>query len=457
MRKKIITGILILLLLAACGGGVYFFVFVRQSENAATVLETAQVTRGDLAVNVRGSGTLRSKLGTLLKVDAQADVKQVFVHTGETVKRDQVLAELDTTRLQLALAQAQAAFNQQQLNLAQVQAGADVANLDAARASLASAQASYDAALQKAGLKDDQILVARTALDKAALALQKAQSAYDKAVVEQAGGQLELAEALTQAKMDYAAAQANYRLQLAAIDEASVTSVAATLASAKANLAKLENSPTPRELAAAQTQLEQARIALAQAQLDLRNAQVVAPFDGTVTQINLEGFETNGNSEVQGIEISDLQNLQVFVNIPEIDIVHVQVGQPVKLDFDVVADKTFEGRVVQVGLAGKIDQGVTLYPVLISVQDATPQLRLNMAANVSILVDERHNILLVPNRAVQRREGKIFVQTKSGAEQKEVEVTLGIQGDGQSEVLSGLNENDTVVLPPVNVPFSSGF
>ncbi|MBI4675581.1 MAG: efflux RND transporter periplasmic adaptor subunit [Chloroflexi bacterium] len=457
MRKKIIIGIVILGLLAACGGGVYFFMFARQSENALGTLTTAQVKRGDLAVYVRGSGALRAKTSRLLKFDPQIHFKQVYVRTGDTVRRDQVLAEIDTLRLELALAQAQTTFNQQQLNLAAVQAGPDAAELDAARAALTLAQANYDLALQKADLKNDQIIVARTGLDKAALALQKAQAAYDRAVVEHAGNQTELAEALTQAKLDYSAAQANYRLQLAALDDTNVASASAALASAKASLAKLENSPTPRELAAAQAQLEQARLVLAQAQLDLRNAQIVAPFDGTIIQINLEGFETTGGAEIQSIEIADLGNLQAVVSIPEVDIVQVRVGQPVKLDFDVMADKTFAGQVEQIGLSGVAEQGVTSYPVIIALQDAEPQLRLNMAANVSILVDARKNILLVPNRAIQRREGKTIAELKTETGKHEVEVTLGIQGEGQSEVLSGLKEGDTIILPPLNVPLETGF
>lgn len=453
MRKKIVSGIVLLVLLGACAGGIYFFVQLRGSGDATGALPTAQVQRGTLAVNVRASGMLDARTRALLRFGAQGVVKNVFVQVGDRVQRGQVLAELDATALELALAQAQAAYNQQLLNLEETRARADAWELEAARAAVTAAQFAYDAALKKAGMKNDQVIVAQTALEKAQLALQKAQAAYDKAVSEQAGNQLELKEQLAQAKLDYTSAQANYRLQIAALEDAQVSNAASALASAQANLAKLENSPTPRALAQAQAQVEQARIGLAQAQLQLSNAQLLAPFDGTVTQVNLENYAATGSSaQTQGIEIADLAELQVAVNVPEVDVVKLKPGQTVKLAFDVLPDRNLNGVLERIGFTGATEQGITSFPVIIRVTELDPQLRLSMSANATILVEERAGVLLIPNRAVWRKEGVTYAQVKSPAGIKEVEIMVGLQGEGQSQVLSGLNEGDTVTLQPINVP-----
>jgi HlyD family secretion protein len=349
--------------------------------------------------------------------------------------------------LQFTLASAQLAYNQQAVRYEQTKAGATVDELAVAQMQVEVAQANYEAAVKKANLNDEQLVVARVSLDKAALSLQKAQSDYDKAVSNRQTDLTTQAVALQQAKLDYAAAQANYNLQVANINDTSVRSAAASLLSAKANLLKLQNSPTMQELQIAEAQLGQAQLTLQQAQYKLRDMQLIAPLDGIVTQVNVDRFSVVG-ATIQAMQIADLNQLRITVNLSEVDIAKVKVGQVVNISFDAITElPQLTGTVEQIALVGTTTQGVVNYPVVVALPAMEANLvKTGMTANVAIVVDKRENVLLVPNRAVktQNRQKVVQLQTATGTAQTVIQ--LGLQNDSQSEVLSGLKEGDTVII-----------
>ena len=416
---------------------------------AATNVQTAQVQRGNLVATVSSAGPVAARAQVALNFGQSGTVKQVYAQVGDSVKQGQVLAELDDTDLQFALANAQVAMNQAQAKYDQTKAGPLPSDLASAQASVDSAQASYDAAVRKANVNDQQLAVARASLDKATLALQKAQSDYDTAVADaKPSDQLStLAATLAQAKVDYNSAVANYNIQVASINDSSVRTAAAQLSSAKASLSKLQSTPTQQDLQIASTQLEQAKIALQQAQYKLRSAQIIAPFDGTVTQVNIDNFFSVAAS-TNAMQLSDLSKLQVTVNMAEVDIGKVKSGQNVNISFDALPDRpTLSGKVDQIALVGTTTQGVVNYPVVVTLTNPDPSvIKTGMTANVAIEVDRRDNVLLVPNRAVrtQGRNRVVTVQTPLGQIQSIVQI--GLQNDTQSEVVSGLKEGDVVVI-----------
>lgn len=445
MSRRTIV-IIVLLLLA---GAVGFFIYNNNSRATAANInvQTAPVTRGNLIATVNGAGPVAARAQVMLNFGQAGTVKQVYVKLGDQVKQGQVLAELDATNLQLALANAQTALNQQQAKFDQTKAGPSQADLAAAQLSVDAAQASYDAAVKKSGLNDAQLVVARAQLDKATIALQKAQADYDNAVANRVGDVTAQRAALQQAQIDYNSAVANYNLQAASINDTAVRSAASQLASAKANLLKLQTSPTQQDLQIAQGQLEQAKISLQQAQYNLRNAQIIAPFDGTVTQVNIDNFYT-ASASTQAIQLSDLSKLQVTVNMAEVDIGKVKVGQDVHITFDALSDRpALTGKVEQIALVGVSQQGVVNYPVVVTLTDPDPSLiKTGMTANVAIVVDKREDVLLVPNRAIRNQGRQRFVQVQTPLGQIQTPVQIGLQNDNQSEVMSGLKEGDVVVI-----------
>ena len=447
MRRRTIVIIVILLLLAA-GAGYYFYTNNARATAAATpATRTADVQRGNLIATVNGAGPVAARAQVMLNFGTGGTVKQVYVKVGDVVKQNDVLAELDATDLQLSLANAQLALNQQLARYEQTRAGSTEAELAASRASLESAQASYEAAVKKANLNDEQLVIARTSLDRSSLALQKAQSDYDKAVTERKSDVTTQAALLVQAKLEFESAQASYNIQIASINDTGVRSAAASLASSKSNLQKLQTSPTPQDLQIAQTQLEQSRISLAQAQYRLRNAQIIAPFDGIVTQVNIDNFLTAAAS-TQAIQLSDLSKLQVTVNIAEVDIAKVKNAQEVNITLDALPDRPqLKGKVDQTALVAVTTQGVVNYPVIVTLDSPdTTVVKTGMTANIAIIVDRRENVLLVPNRAVRTQGRQRFVQVESTAGPIQSPIQIGLQNETQTEVTSGLKEGDKVVI-----------
>jgi HlyD family secretion protein len=445
MRRRNIAIIVVLLLAIVAG----YFIYTNNSRASAAVtnVQTATVTRGSLIATVNSAGPVAARAQVGLNFGQGGTVKQVYAQVGDKVKQGQVLAELDATDLQLALANAQTSLNQQQARFDQTKAGATDADLAAAQLSVDSAQANYEAAVKKVGLNDAQLVVARGSLDKATVVLQKAQSDYDTAVAQHQSDVTPQQAALAQAKIDYNSAKANYDIQAASINDTAVRSAASGLASAKANLLKLQTSPTPQDLQIAQASLEQSKISLQQAQYKLRNAQIIAPFDGIVTQVNIDNFFTvAGNTNA--IQLSDLNKLQVTVNMAEVDIGKVKVGQDVNITFDALSDRpALTGRVDQVALVGVTTQGVVNYPVVITLNGPDPSvIKTGMTANVAVVVDRRDDVLLVPNRAIRTQGRQRIVQVKTALGTLTSNVQVGLQNDSQSEVISGLKEGDVVVI-----------
>jgi len=443
--------VIVLVLLLAALGAYYVYTNNNKASAANINVQTATVTRGNLIATVSSAGPVAARAQVMLNFGQSGTVRQLYVQVGDKVKQGQVLADLDATDLQLSLAMSQVALNQQQAKYDQTKAGPLASDLAAARAALDSTQANYEAAVRKSGVNDAQVIVARSGLDKATVALQKAQAESDIAIanhVTDASLLSSLNAALQQAKIDLASAQANYNIQIANINDTGVRSAASALESAKSSLDKLQTSPTPQDLQIAQAQLESVRISLQQTQYKLRNAQIIAPFDGIVTQINIDNFFSVGPTS-QAIQISDLNKLQVTVNMAEVDIGKVKIGQPVNITMDALPDRpTLKGAVDQIALVAVIQSGVVNYPVVVTLIDPDPSvIKTGMTANVAIVVDRRDSVLLVPNRAIRTVAGRRTVQVvRPVIGTVPAQITVGLANDTQTEVLSGVNEGDLVAI-----------
>ncbi|MBI5876899.1 MAG: efflux RND transporter periplasmic adaptor subunit [Chloroflexi bacterium] len=456
--------ILIVLAILSLGGAAFVVYNSTRSQTAAAATtggaQVATVTRGNLIATVNSAGPIAARRQLNVTFGTAGTVSRVFVQLGDKVKQGQVLAELDTTDLQVTLANATSSFNAAQARYEQAKAGPTDSDVAAARANVENAQANYDIAVRKAGLNDAQVAVARSSVDKSRFSLQKAQNDYDQAVLNRVTDLTSVSVALQQAKIDYSNAVTNFNLTVIGINDSAVRSALSTVVSARASLDKLLSSPTPQDLAIAQSSFDQSRVAFQQAQYHLRDAQLVAPFDGTVTQLNIDNFFQVGASTA-AVQISDLNTLQVTVNMAEVDISKVKQGQTVNITMDALPDRTaLTGTVDQVALVGVTTQGVVNYPVVITLKGVDPAvIKTGMTANVGIIVDQRENVLLVPNRAIRTvgRTRQVQVQSAVGLPVPTT-VTIGLQNDTNAEVLSGLREGDVVVIASTTTrPTTGGF
>lgn len=344
-------------------------------------------------------------------------------------------AQLDQAQAQLE--QAQAAYNR-------IANRRDAADRPEAKA-LAQAQAAYQAALatyqaRTAGPTDDQIKAAQAQVEQARQALEAKKAQLNDQ------SQIKAAEAaMIQAR------QQLDQLQQALNEQANLKAAEAAVAQAKAQLDKALSGPDPNDVAVAQEQVRQAEASLQQARNNLDNAVLRAPFDGVVAAVNINPGEQTSAAGGPVVVLIDLSSLRVDVNIDEADIGKVKVGQPVRITSENLPGQQFQGRVTAVAPTATIQQGVVNYQVQVQIQAQPGQalpLRPGMTVLVSIIYDQRQNVLAVPNRAVRTQGRTRYVEVLvDGGRTERRDIQTGLSNDQLTEVVSGLKEGERVVIP----------
>jgi len=225
--------------------------------------------------------------------------------------------------------------------------------------------------------------------------------------------------------------------------DARVLLAQASLEDAEREWERLKDGADPDDIAAAE-----ARIAALEATLD--QVSIDAPFAGTLTEVDAKVGDQVAPG-VRAFRIDDLSRLLVDVEITEVDINRIRVGQPVTMTLDAVLDKEYSGRVIEVARVGVPAQGVVNFTVTVEISNPDDGVRPGMTAGVNIITDLVENILLVPNRAVRLREGQRIVYVLRNGQSVVEEIELGLTSDTQSELVGGnIGEGDLLILnPPV--------
>lgn len=176
----------------------------------------------------------------------------------------------------------------------------------------------------------------------------------------------------------------------------------------------------------------------------LENGNVIeAPFDGKITKISVsEGDSVDTNSSV--FNIADTSSFKIETSVDESEITKVSVGQSVDVVVSAL-NKAYEGKVTSVDAEGSSNGGSVSFGVEVTLEGDVSDLYTGMSSEISIVIKESNNTLLVPIQAVKGKGGKYTVSVKSGDETKEVEVEVGLQNSTSVEILSGLKEGDIVV------------
>ena len=455
-RKYFLLTILVTLALVGCQA---------QTQTKSTAPQTATIQRGNLTATISAAGTVVAQSQVALMFQASGQVKEIDAKVGDKVKAGQVLAKLDATDLEMAVTKAQIALDTSKVQLQKTKEGPKPADVESAKASLASAQAAYQAALNKYGLSDAQLAVARTDLDKAAATLQRAQLAYNwesNNWLDADPTKSSQKTALDDAQTAYNLAQAAYNQQAAGINDSGLRSAASQVAQAQYQLDNLLNTPTPEDITSAEAQVKQNEASLQQAQVALAKASVIAPFDGTVGDIYaVVGQQVSAST--QALALVDFSKLDLAITLAEVDVTKVKEGDQVQIMLDAVQGTVFTGTVTEIDLVGTTTQGVVNYAATVSLDNPTDTIRPGMNASANIILQHRENVLLVPNRAVRSvgTRGKTVTVLYEG-QLIDVPVTLGLSGDSQTEVVSGLQEGDAVLINQTTttargVPGAGGF
>lgn len=176
---------------------------------------------------------------------------------------------------------------------------------------------------------------------------------------------------------------------------------------------------------------------------------IVAPDSGIVANILVvEGMDiTNSLSERTSSSVASIKkegNPIIALDISELDINSVKVGQKVNINLASIENKTFTGAVVGIDKLGSVTGGVTTYTVIVRFDESSDLVLPNMGADGEIIIEEKQSVLLVPASAITSEKQKTYVTViKNGAETK-TEIKIGITNGQNTQVISGLNEGDKV-------------
>jgi HlyD family secretion protein len=437
---KIVLAVLVLLLLV---GGVA--AGVKWSQKDLVVVQTGVASKADLTSIVTASGEIKPRNYINIGANAQGRITQLLVKEGDHVRRDQVVARIE-----------------------HIQAAADVS---AQKAAVQSALADSAAAEATVKSQDDAIVTASASLEKSRSELTRAKMLLDRAELLQ---QHQLI-----AKQDYDTRVADYRSAQAAVREDE-----ARLAQAKSQKNQMNASLSSYQRRVAQSEAGLARISDVLAKFD-----AVSPIDGVVTNLPVR----EGETVVPGVQnsaastimtIADMSLITAEVKVDETDIVNIQLGQSVAVKIDAMPDKSFDGKVIEIGNTAILrssglaasqsttsSQEAKDFKVVVALTNPPDEIRPGLSCNAKITTATRHNALTIPIQALTMRTKGDLEPPKTGVQAADApvpndkslkeefqgvfvvkngkaefhKVETGITGATDIEVLSGLNDGDQIV------------
>ncbi|MBI5824385.1 MAG: efflux RND transporter periplasmic adaptor subunit [Chloroflexi bacterium] len=398
-RTWIVAGVVTLVLIV--------LVFANAGGDEVVAFQTEPAERGNLVASVGATGSVRARQSATLIWQTNGIVESVHVEVGTRVSRDDVLASLDKDSLSQNIILAEADLVSAQKALEDL-LSSDTARLEAQK-SVDNAEKSYEKAYNWRMKLNGKIDITDYYYEFGILKVRQYKGYASAETIAQADKDLALAES----RLDDA--RRAYERLLGGADSA--------------------------EVAAAE-----ARVAAAQSTLNM--AHLIAPFDGSITQASpVVGDQVNAGKI--GYRVDDLSRLLVDVQVSEVDINSVSVGQPATLTFDAILGREYHGEIAQVGQSGDTVQGVVSFTVTIELTDADELVKPGMTAAVNIVVEEVKDVVLIPNRAVRLVDGDRVVYLLVDGQPVPVKVRLGSSSDTASVVVEGdVKEGDLIILNP---------
>jgi HlyD family secretion protein len=386
------TGLIVLVVAAALG-------FAVNASGNSTKFDPSQLgkaERGDIARSVVATGKVQPITKVEVKSKASGIVTELNVDINDKVRQGQTVAQLDQIEI--------------------------LAQVDAQKANLAAAESNARAAA--AAIEYDKVSAEAPDLPMYKSTYERANQMAKDGVFSQ--------QSLDDAQKNYLAA-ANTR-------DRAVAQIAVDQS----------------RLRQADSQTQQSLSSLKQLQEQLSYTIIQSPMDGVILSRDVEKGDAvssilvNGSTATLIMTIGDIRQVYVQGKVDESDIGKVYMGQPARIKVESFKDKTFAGKVTRIAPLGVEKDNVTTFEVRVSIDNPGGELKANMTANAEIILDEHKNSITVPEQAViydKDRNASFEVPDPSQKKgRRAVPVKVGISNGTRTEVLSGLNPGDTVIL-----------
>jgi RND family efflux transporter MFP subunit len=372
--------------------GIVLGIVLTRGTGSEDTPDTAVVTRGDIAKTVLVDGSLEMPNKAYLSFGATGTVEEVLVEEGNNVTKDQVLAKLEARSLELNVEVAQAQYETAQINLIKT---------------------IYPYYTTEEGTDMPGVWLA---LEEAQDNLKQAQELLNEGKVKEAQAVLNLIEGN--------------------LGKAEEKSIARTF-------------QLPWEVKLLELQVDIAKANLDSAKLNLEKTVIVAPFDGVVADIAISEGEdvSTATLATPAISLVDTSEIKMSGFIDELDIAMVQPGQEVNILLDALPDEEVKGEVTFISPIGTTLAGVVSYETTITLENPVGGLKDGMSATAEVIIERRDDVLSIPNRAIRGTTENPMVVVLIDGQQEEREITLGLTDGINSEVLSGLEEGEKVIIP----------
>ena len=412
MKKALVA----LLLIVLAGAGVYYWRNGRsKGDLLAQVRETTAVKRGPIRQAVECTGRIVSNRDIEIKCRASGEIIKLPVDISDAVKQGDLLLELDPSDQERMVQQAEA-------------------NLAASQARLAQAE--------------NNLLTSQKALESSK---QKVAAALDgaKARAQDTGAKAKRQQELLEKK--YSSPEQYETAQTTAIQaEQDLRTVQTQLKDLVVQELELET--RRQDINLNKAQVENNKIALNLAQRQLGYTKVYAPIDGVVAartvqigQIISSGV-TNIGGGTTAMILADLSRMYIYASVDESNIGMVKMGQDAEITADAFPRMRFDGKVYLIGTKGVNLQNVVTFEVRIEITSENKTLlKPEMTANLTILIAENKDALLVPFASIIREKRETFVNViKPDGTEERRPVKIGLTDGVDTEIVSGLEENETV-------------
>jgi len=377
------------------------------------------VVRDNLTVVVNGSGNIELTEEMDLTFGIAGRIEEILIREGDAVGKGDLLARLDTDDLELAVTQAQVSITTAEVAVTQGEV-----TLETAKYNLTQTRELYY--WTEITAAEGEVADAEDFLESALSKLNQTASGCE--------GEEEWKKIVFYAEKRLDTAQARLDAMLSGTDSEEVA------------IQQLQIEAAEESLELNRESLDLARQSLEQAKKQLVKATVIAPYSGVVTSVSADEQDTV-TTATPIFHLIDPTSLQLNVQVDEIDVTDVKVGQKAIMEVDALLGRQIEAEVTSIGLLPTAEAGVIVYDVEIDFDIAEDsRIKSGMSAAADIVIAEREDVLLVPDRAIkQDSDGNDVVDVVVGDQVEERIVVVGLSDGFFTEIINGLEEGEVVI------------